>query len=192
MMKRILTVRSVPGHVVALTALASFGGQVLAVLQGWPLWAIALAMLLPWVPIFAFEMVWTYRHYQWLALFYVLVVTQGGHFIEHVVQMTQIHVLGLKGLDARGVFGALDIEWVHFTWNTWVIIAVLLLLYRFRANPWLWLTAIIAGWHEIEHILIMSVYLATAKAGTPGFLSKGGLIGAGSPWCVPTCTSSTT
>ncbi len=184
-MKRILTIRSVPGHVVALTALASFGGQVLAVLQGWPLWAIALAMLLPWVPVFAFEMVWTYRHYQWLALFYVLVVTQGGHFIEHVVQMTQIHVLGLKGLDARGAFGALDIEWVHFTWNTWVIIAVLLLLYRFRANPWLWLTAIIAGWHEIEHIFIMSVYLATATAGTPGFLSKGGLIGGGLPLVRP-------
>lgn len=185
MMKRILTIRSVPGQVVALTALASFGGQVLAVLQGWPLWAIALAMLLPWVPVFAFEMVWTYRHYHWLALFYVLVVTQGGHFIEHVAQMTQIHVLGLRGLDARGVFGALDIEWVHFTWNTWVIIAALLLLYRFRANPWLWLTAIIAAWHEIEHIFIMSVYLATAKAGTPGLLSKGGLIGGGFPLVRP-------
>ena len=185
LVRRLLAIRSVPAHIVVLTALASYGGQLLAVLQGWPLWAIAVASLLPWFPLFAFEMVWTYRHYHWLALFYVLVITQGGHVIEHVVQMIQIHILGLKGLEARGVFGALDIEWVHFIWNTWVGVAVLLLLYRFRKNPWLWLTAVIAGWHEIEHIFIMSVYLTTVKAGTPGLLAKGGLIAGGLPLVRP-------
>jgi hypothetical protein len=130
-------------------------------------------------------MVWTYRHYQWLALFYVLVVTQGGHFLEHVVQVTQIHILGLTGAEARGIFGALDIEWVHFAWNTWVIIAVFLLVRRFRSNPWLWVTLILAAWHEVEHAYIMSVYLATGRAGTPGLLAEGGAVNGGLPLIRP-------
>ncbi len=178
---RRIGIHSVPPRIVALTALASYTAQVFAVMQGWPLWGIALAMLLPWLPIFTLETAWTYHHYHWLALFYVLVITQGGHVVEHLAQMIQIHVLGLTGLVARGVFGALDIEWVHFTWNTWVLIAVVLLVPRFRGNPWLWVTAALAGWHEVEHVAIMSVYLRTGVAGTPGLLSRGGLIGGGLP-----------
>ncbi len=183
--KRVLAVRSIPPQILVLTALASYVGQVFGNVQGWPLWAIVLATLLPWLPIFTSEMVWTYRHYQWLALFYVLVITQFGHVLEHVAQMVQIHLLGLTGPAARGVFGALDIEWVHFLWNTWVLIAVVLLLARFRANPWLWVTLVLAGWHELEHVVIMAAYLTTHVAGAPGLLSKGGLIGGGLPLSRP-------
>lgn len=179
LVKRVLTIRSVPPTILVLTALASYVGQISAILQGWPLWAIGLATILPWIPLFALEMVWTYRHYQWLALFYILVITQGGHVVEHIVQMIQIHLLGLTGAGARGVFGQLDIEWVHFIWNTWVLIAVGLLVWRFRRNPWLWLTLAIASWHELEHVYIMSVYLSTGKQGTPGLLASGGVFGSG-------------
>ncbi len=185
LVKRVLAIRSVPPHILVLTALASYVGLLVGILQGWPQWAIALATLLPWLPIFTSEMVWTYRHYQWLALFYVLVITQGGHVLEHLAQMVQIHLLGLTGLAARGVFGALDIEWVHFLWNTWVLIAVLLLLARFRGNPWLWVTLVFAGWHELEHLVIMAAYLSTHAPGGPGLLSKGGLIGGGLPLTRP-------
>jgi hypothetical protein len=95
--------------------------------------------------------------------------------------MVQIHILGLTGPDARGIFGTLDLEWVHFVWNTWVIVAAVLLLLRFRANPWLWVTGLLAGWHEIEHLVIMSVYLLTGKVGTPGLLARGGFVGGGIP-----------
>ncbi|HET8569406.1 MAG TPA: cyclic nucleotide-binding domain-containing protein [Candidatus Limnocylindria bacterium] len=179
--RRLFAIRSVPASVVVITAAVSYVAQMIAIIQGWPLWAIAGVTLLPWIPLFTIEMAWTYRHYEWLALFYVLVITQVGHFIEHVTQMVQIHVLGLKGLDARGIFGQLDVEWVHFTWNTWIIVAVLLLLTRFRGNRWLWATLVLAGWHEIEHLVIMSAFLATGKAGTPGLLSQGGLILGGLP-----------
>lgn len=179
LVKRVLAIRSVPPTIIILTALASYLGQLSAILQGWPLWAIGLATILPWIPLFASEMVWTYRHYQWLALFYILVITQGGHVVEHIVQMIQIHVLGLKGAEARGIFGQLDIEWVHFIWNTWVLIAIVPLLLRFRKNPWLWVTLVIAGWHELEHLYIMSVFLSTGKQGTPGLLARGGLLGGG-------------
>jgi hypothetical protein len=174
-------IRSASSRVVALTVVASAAVVVFALFQRWPAWAVVAAALVPWVPLFAIEVSWTQRHYGWLSLFFVLVVTQGGHMIEHIVQMYQIHVLGLMGLKARGVFGALDIEWVHFVWNTWVLLAVVLLVFRFRRNPWLWATLVLATWHESEHIYILSVYLRTHVAGSPGLLAKGGVIAGGLP-----------
>lgn len=180
-LKRLATIRSVPAHVILVTALASYSALMLARFQGWPLWGIVLAALLPWVPILTVEVTWTYRHYAWLALFYVLVVTQAGHVLEHVAQMVQLHLLDLQGSEARGVFGALDTEWVHVVWNTWVLAAVVALLVRFGGNPWLWLTLVVAGWHEVEHIVIMLAYLSSGVAGTPGLLSSGGALFGGVP-----------
>lgn len=179
--ERLLNIRSVPPRVLVLTALASYGGQVLAGVAGWPLWAIVLATVLPWALVFSLEISWTYRHFHWLALFYVLVITQGGHFLEHLTQMVQIHVLDLSGPEARGVFGQLDLEWVHFGWNTWVLLATVVLLFRYRQNAWLWATLVFAGWHEIEHAYMLSRYLATGQQGHPGLLAMGGVIGDGLP-----------
>lgn len=180
-----LRIRSIPPRVIFLTAVASYLVQLFAVLQGWPLWAIALVTLIPWLPLFTLEMSWTYRHYGWLALFYILVVTQSGHVGEHVAQMVQLHLLNVPPREARGIFGALDIEWVHFIWNSFVLIAVVLLLTHFRQNRWLWATLVFAGWHEFEHIVIMSTFLTTGTAGTPGLLSRGGLISGGTPLIRP-------
>lgn len=184
-MARWTTIRSVPAHVILLAALASYGGQALAALQAWPLWAIVLATLLPWIPVFASEMAWMHHHYKWIALMYVLVFTQLGHFGEHLAQIVQIYVFGLRGADASGIFGALDVEWVHFIWNTWIIIALTPLLGRFPQNTWLWVALFIAGWHELEHAYIMSVYLSTGVERTPGLLSRGGAIGGGLPLTRP-------
>lgn len=180
-LRRTITVHSVPRRILAITAATSVAGAILAIVAGWPVWVIGLIAVLPWIPVVASETVWTYRHYHWLALFYLLVVTQGGHVLEHVAQMIQIHALGLHGKAARGIFGALDIEWVHFVWNTWVLAAVVLLLTRFRSNRWLWATLALAGWHEAEHIVVFVTYLTTGVAGTPGLLARGGLIGGGLP-----------
>jgi hypothetical protein len=147
--------------------------------RAWPLWAVGLGGALLWFPILALDMAWMVRSYQWLALFYLLVVTQLGHFGEHVAQMVQIHWLGLSGPDARGIVGTLDIEWVHFVWNGWVLVAVLVLLRHFRANGWLWLTAVLAAWHGTEHVYILSQYLASGVAGGPGLLAQGGALGGG-------------
>lgn len=183
--KQLITIRTVPTHVIVATAIASYAAQIFVSLQGWPLWAIVLATLLPWLPVFMREMVWTYRHYQWLAIFYLLVIIQGGHVLEHVAQMYQIHILGWPGPQARGIIGPLDIEWVHVIFNTWVLVAVVALLYPFRANLWLWLTLLVAVWHELEHLFIMIVYLTTGQAGTPGLLSRGGVLGGGLPLSRP-------
>ena len=163
----------------ALAGSICLGGLAFGILEGWPLWARGLAVVLPWIPVFAREVAWVYRRYGWLALFYVLVVGQTGHFLEHVAQM--IHVLDFQGAGARGIFGTLDIEWVHFIWNTWVLLIVLVLLGRFRANRWLWLVLLLSGWHEVEHVAILRVYLMTGVSGTPGLLSQGGAIAGGLP-----------
>jgi hypothetical protein len=180
-LRRVLTIRSVPPEVVLLAALTSYAGQALAGLQGWPLWAVVLATLLPWLALLAKEIPCTFRQSRWLALFYVLVLFEVGHVVEHVAQMIQLHVLHLDAAHARGIFGALDIEWVHFLWNTWILGVVVVLLFRFRNNPWLWAASLVAGWHELEHALILSMYLTTGVAGTPGLLAAGGGIGGGLP-----------
>ena len=178
---RVFPLAGTPRRTLALAGLLSVGLLLFATSRDWPIWFVGATLLAPWLPLLVVQTAWTYQRYQWLALFYVLVVTQTGHFLEHVAQMIQLHLLGLTGANARGVFGALDIESVHFTWNTWVIAAVLTLLWRYRANRWLWLAAALTGWHEAEHAYIFSVYLATGVSGTPGLLSQGGALGGGLP-----------
>ncbi len=182
---RRLVLAGAPTTAIAITFLASVAATFVAMLQGWPLWGIVLAALVPWAPVFSLNVAWTRCQYGWLALFYVLTVTQGGHFLEHVAQMVQIHLMDRTGPQARGVFGQLDIEWVHFAWNTWVLGAVLLLVYRFRHNLWLWATVLFATWHEIEHAVMLAVYLETGKAGDPGLLAQGGRLFGGVPMIRP-------
>ena len=69
-----------------VTILVSLGGMSFALLQGWPLWLVGAATVIPWLPIFTIDAARIFRSYQWLALFYVLVVTQTGHFLEHVAR----------------------------------------------------------------------------------------------------------
>jgi len=121
----------------------------------------------------------------WLALLSFLAVSQTLHLFEHVAQMVQIHVLGLSGPAARGIVGQLDIEWVHFIWNTWVLVALLVLLPRFRANGWLVVAVFLAAWHLTEHAVIMATYLRTGVSGTPGLLAAGGAIIGGLPLARP-------
>src|SRR5207237_6512684 len=130
-----------------LASVISLGGLAFGALEAWPLWATGLAVVVPWIPVLVRDVASVYRQYQWLALFYVLVVTQTGHFLEHVAQMIQIHILGLTGADARGIFGTLDIEWVHLVWNIWVLVAVVVLLLHYRTNRWLSLTALSSTSH---------------------------------------------
>ena len=163
---------------IVFSGLASLGGILFARLHGWPLWGMALAALAPMLPFLATKTLGIYRRDHLLALFTILVLTQGGHVIEHLTQMYQIHVLGLRGIAAQGIFGVFNIEWVHFAWNTWILVAVVVLVRGFRTNPWLWATLVAAVWHELEHVAIMVAYLTTGVAGTPGLLAHGGLIGA--------------
>jgi hypothetical protein len=182
--KQMISIHSVPLPFILLTAGISVG-LVATFWLGWAIWQVAILVILAWLPLFFLKTVSIQRQYGWLAFFFILVVTQGAHFLEHVAQMVQIHLLGLSGLQARGILGMLDIEWVHFIWNSWVLLCVVLLLFLFPRNPWLWVLLLISAWHEVEHVYIMSVYLQTGHIGAPGLLARGGTIGGGLPLSRP-------
>lgn len=117
----------------------------------------------------------------WLAALGFLALSQTAHLLEHIAQMIQIHVVHLTGASAQGIVGQLNVEWVHFIWNVFVLVAILALLPRFPRNPWLIAVAPLAAWHFVEHSVMIATYIRTGVAGSPGFLSSGGLIAGGLP-----------
>ena len=121
----------------------------------------------------------------WIALLGFLALAQAAHLLEHAAQMVQIHVLHLSGAAAQGIVGQLNIEWVHFGWNALVLITLLALLLHFRTNAWLIAVTPLAGWHFIEHSVMIATYLQTGVSGSPGLLSSGGLLFGGLPIARP-------
>ena len=186
LVKHILSLDSLPLYAVVLASLISLGLLVIHMI-GMDLWKVALLILLAWLPIFVIKTKEVYRQYRWLAFFFVLLIAQSVHFTEHIAQMIQIHLMGLSGIQAHGIIGMLDLEWVHFLFDAcWVPICVytLLVIYR-KSNPWLWILAVIVTWHALEHIAIMSVYLRTGIVGSAGLLAHGGAIAGGLPLVRP-------
>jgi hypothetical protein len=169
-----------------LTALISVGIMLLASAFDAPIWVLGVAGLLPALPLLTGMTLGTWRVAGgWLALYVALAATQTGHVGEHVVQIVQLHVLGIPPTDAHGVFGALDIEWVHFIWNTWVFAAIAVLLIGKPRQGWLWLAGLVAGWHLAEHVVLIGLFLATGVEGRPGLLANGGLLAGGLPVARP-------
>ncbi|GAC1461868.1 MAG: hypothetical protein NVSMB8_13460 [Candidatus Limnocylindrales bacterium] len=121
----------------------------------------------------------------WIAFFGMVLASQLGHAAEHLAQIIQIHALGMRAADARGMLSAFDTEWVHFVWNGWILVAIAALLVGYPRNRWLWLAAAFSGWHAFEHAYLLSGYLLTGLSGQPGLLASGGLVGGGLPLARP-------
>src|SRR5207248_8237781 len=95
--RHLAELQSAPMTAISIAAAGSFAGQIMAVVQGAPLWVYLLAALAPWLPILALEIIWTYRHYRWVAVFCLLIVSQGAYLLEHAAQVIQDVVLGRPG-----------------------------------------------------------------------------------------------
>jgi hypothetical protein len=146
----------------------------------WSNVASGLAALIPmWILVTPLVYLLNRAFGVWIAFFGVVALPQLGHMGEHIGQMVQIHWQGAAPPKAHGAVGALDIEYVHFIWNGWVLLGAGLLLMKFRENKWLWVTMVVGVWHFAEHIVIMIAFWNTGKAGDPGLLAKGGDIGGG-------------
>lgn len=186
LIKHISSSNSIPLYAVVAASLISLSLLVIHFI-GIDLWKVALLILLAWLPIFVIKTREIYQRYGWLAFFFVLLVAQSVHFTEHIAQMIQIHLLGLSGMQAHGILGMFDLEWVHFIFDAiWVPICVYILLFVYRkSNPWLWVLSVIVTWHAIEHVAIMSFYLRTGIVGSPGLLAHGGVIAGGLPLIRP-------
>lgn len=92
-------------------------------------------------------------------------IVQAAHVVEHVAQVVQKFVLGYKV--AQGFLGAIfDLEWVHFTFNTSLEIALLIVFFWWRRShpgrvPLILTIGIwFQGYHAFEHIVKMYQYYA--------------------------------
>ena len=180
MVKHIISSNTIPLFAVVGALLISLSLLIIHFI-GMDLWKVALLILLAWLPIFVVKTREIYQQYSWLAFFFVLLIAQSVHFTEHIAQMIQIHLLGLSGMQAHGIIGMLDLEWVHFIFDAvWLPLCVYILLFVYhKSNPWLWVLGVIVTWHAFEHVVIMSYYLRTGIVGSPGLLAHGGIIAGG-------------
>ncbi|MEJ7651952.1 MAG: hypothetical protein WKH64_00605 [Chloroflexia bacterium] len=121
----------------------------------------------------------------------VLVVLQGFHSLEHVVQWVQYHVLYQPPSQSSGLISAANAEWVHFVWN-WIVVTLLVGLARGGVrNRWSWLLLAWAGAHAAEHTYMMVRYLqmkqelaglgvpSISAQGLPGFFGRDGWLARG-------------
>lgn len=180
---RLLKGREVQFKAVAITALCSYGLQLVGILLHWSLSLIAAVTILPWIPLFTMKVLWSSKHYGFMALYLVIMVLQAGHVTEHIVQLLQfIFIYNPAHMcfgwswyggcaDAHGVFGELNRETVHFVWDGIILIAVIAVRIHFRTskNIWLTLSIIAAAIHQVEHIYLEFIYLFT-----PNFYNMGG------------------
>ena len=149
---------------------------------GFPLWGWVLAALIPWIPLFYIESLWKYEHYGFYAFMVGFSALQVGHLAEHTVQVLQLQISGGDLSVSHGVFGALDRELVHFTWDSLVWIGVMVLLYKIGPhNKWLWISLVASTFHEFEHVFIFYIEKVDVAfydaGGVNGLLARGGIIG---------------
>ena len=168
-----------------LTTIISALAIALAALAGLSEREVALVALLPWLIYLGLQLPIVVRSMPWLAPWLALLLGQALHLIEHAVQMAQLHILQLPPSSAHGVVGALDIEWVHLIWNTFVLGATILLLTGARANRWLLALVALAGVHEIEHVYLTWNYAQGGLSGAPGLFASGGALAGGLPIARP-------
>lgn len=111
-------------------------------------------------------------------IFAAALALQLFHQLEHVVQVAQAKVFGIK--PAHGILGSfVDLEWVHFVYNNGLyillIVATVVVLRDSRIRPpvgWLWLGATLAvqTYHVFEHIVKIAQHITTGADPAPGIL----------------------
>lgn len=123
-------------------------------------------------------------------VFGIVVMLQVAHFGEHIAQLYQFRT---SPDPAHGLLGIwLDVEWVHFIYNTSLGVAILMLFlgYRMYRNEWRsasrvgWSALVAAlvvqvAWHVPEHAVKMYQYFVHDWNPAPGILGTTGMIGTG-------------
>lgn len=119
--------------------------------------------------------------------FIAVVVIQGVHLIEHVIQLLQVEVFDVPEDDAFGVLGYLvnfndTEEWLHLGFNvTYVVALIVVALGMHHLTPAgsrslpraAWLTFVIGGvglesWHVTEHAVIITNVIRHRGCPCPG------------------------
>ena len=113
-----------------------------------------------------------------------VVAIQGGHMVEHVVQLLQVYAFGVPDDDALGLLGYVvqfngTEEWLHLGYNTFYVVALYALvlpLWRITGTVlsrsafvfFLVASVWIETWHIVEHGVIISNVIANDGCPCPG------------------------
>lgn len=113
-----------------------------------------------------------------------VVLIQGGHVVEHVIQLLQVFVLGVPEEDALGLLGYVlqfngTEEWLHLGYNSFYLLALyVLILPLWRITPtvlsywgfgfYLAASVWIETWHIVEHGVIIANVIANEGCPCPG------------------------
>ena len=123
-------------------------------------------------------------HRAFIPLFTAVVIIQGIHVIEHIIQLAQVYVFDVPDDEALGLLGYLFAiqgteEWLHLVFNVSLLAALYILtipLWRQvpRTVP-VWAFAVFAGaavgletWHVVEHGVIISNVVQNGGCPCPG------------------------
>lgn len=116
-------------------------------------------------------------------LFVAVIVVQGIHVVEHVIQLIQVFVLGIPDEKALGIVGYIfqfngTEEWLHLAFNVTYLSALLALLGPVRGLvPYAvprWAYALFAfglgleAWHNVEHAVIITNVIRNGGCPCPG------------------------
>jgi len=125
----------------------------------------------------------------------VMLVAQGLHTAEHVLQLVQLYLLDWPAGRALGLISAANVEWIHLAWNLLVLAGVVILMARGARSPWAWLLLAWSLLHTGEHgyLFVRSlVVVAQANAlglevlpvtqALPGIVGRDGVLAA-QTWC---------
>lgn len=169
---------------------------------GWPFWsAVAAVIVFMLVPSIAKWRSDQQKYGEAVMGVSFLLVTQGFHTIEHLAQWVQYHILSWDKRAAVGLLSPANSEWVHFVWNSIVLVVVALLIWRGMRNVWAWLLLLWAMAHTAEHTYMFVRYLqvldnlqalgitdVTAQ-GMPGFFGRDGWLARNAELCGPLLAS---
>ena len=120
----------------------------------------------------------------WFYFMTAVVAIQGGHVVEHIVQLLQVTVFGVPDAKALGLLGYLlqfngTEEWLHFGYNSLYLLSLYaLILPLWRITPsvlptrafWFFLGASVwlETWHMVEHGVIIAHVIAHGGCPCPG------------------------
>jgi hypothetical protein len=113
-----------------------------------------------------------------------VVVIQGGHVVEHIVQLLQVTVFGVPDDRALGLLGYVlqfngTEEWLHLGYNSVYLLSLYVLIAPlWRITPavlptlvfWFFIAASVwvETWHMVEHGVIISHVIANGGCPCPG------------------------
>lgn len=173
---------------VAVTgAIALSGAVVSRIMFGWELWqAVAFVLVVMTVPAAVKWRADVRRFGTTAAVAGAFITVQGLHTAEHVTQWVQRHVLDEPLRRSNGLLSPANSEWVHFSWNWAVMIAIVFLMFRGMRGFWGWALFLWALAHTLEHTYMFVRFLqvqaelralgfddVTAQ-GLPGVVGEGG------------------